>query len=47
MVHVSSTDFSPICPKMYVSDVISIWHLYLSPTLDVCIGIPVSVLSHR
>lgn len=30
MVHVSSTDFSPICPKLYVSDVISIWHLYLS-----------------
>lgn len=36
MVHVSGTDFSPICPKLYVSDVISIWHLYLSYTHTGC-----------
>lgn len=30
MASVSGTDFSPICPKPYVSDVVSIWQLYLS-----------------
>lgn len=30
MVNMSGTDFFPICPKLYVSDVVSIWHLYLS-----------------
>lgn len=30
MVSMRITDFYPICPKLCVSDVVSIWHLYLS-----------------